>query len=258
MARHHGPQSESSPGTRRTIRPGDARGRWYSTGDTVKFDTAGRLVDGQHRLQAIISAGIPQTLIVVWGVQPPAIVEIDTNTPRFPSDVLKIYDPTLTNVTDVAAATAIIVRWVNGERGTTLRSAPVSRTQLRDFYATHKEDIIAAALGGKRVSRHTKGAPRQAFSLCHWLFAELDATDAEFFWDRLVDGVGLESSDPIYVLRELLRREAAAFKSHPGLTVDVATALMIKAWNAYRRGDTIRMLKYTRGGANPERYPEAA
>jgi hypothetical protein len=34
------------------------------------------------------------------------------------------------------------------------------------------------------------------------------------------------------------------------------TAIMIKAWNAYRRGDSIGLLSFKSGGAKPERFPE--
>jgi hypothetical protein len=32
--------------------------------------------------------------------------------------------------------------------------------------------------------------------------------------------------------------------------------VFIKAWNAYRSGETIELLRWSPGGAKPERFPE--
>jgi hypothetical protein len=36
----------------------------------------------------------------------------------------------------------------------------------------------------------------------------------------------------------------------------IAIAVIVKAWNAYRLGDQISMLKFRAGGAKPETFPE--
>jgi hypothetical protein len=105
-----------------------------------------------------------------------------------------------------------------------------------------------------RVRRAVGGVTGQAVALCAFLFARIDATDAEFFWDRVVDGVGLEKGSPILALRRFIERERRS--SRQNIRADIAVALMIKTWNAYRHGKTIEVLAYRVGGANPERFPE--
>ena len=36
-----------------------AAGRWKENGETIKFDSEGRLIDGQHRLAAVVKANTP-------------------------------------------------------------------------------------------------------------------------------------------------------------------------------------------------------
>ena len=44
------------------------RGQWQLNGDTIKFDTEGFLLDGQHRLLACIAANTPFDTFVTYGI----------------------------------------------------------------------------------------------------------------------------------------------------------------------------------------------
>ena len=51
--------------------------RWFDTGEAIQFDWNGHLVNGHHRLSAIISSGKSQELLVVKGISPQAVPHID-------------------------------------------------------------------------------------------------------------------------------------------------------------------------------------
>ena len=42
-------------------------GNWRQTGEAIKFDWDGRLIDGQHRLHAIVAAQTATRMLVVTG-----------------------------------------------------------------------------------------------------------------------------------------------------------------------------------------------
>ena len=44
-------------------------GKWQMNGEAIKFSEDGKLLDGQHRLQAIVRAGIPVEMLVIRGVK---------------------------------------------------------------------------------------------------------------------------------------------------------------------------------------------
>lgn len=44
-------------------------GKWQLNGEAIKFDTEGKLIDGQHRLQAIVRANVPVKMLVIRGIQ---------------------------------------------------------------------------------------------------------------------------------------------------------------------------------------------
>lgn len=45
-------------------------GKWRLNGKTICFDTTGRLLNGQHRLSAVIRSGVPLTTVVIRGLDP--------------------------------------------------------------------------------------------------------------------------------------------------------------------------------------------
>ena len=104
----------------------------------------------------------------------------------------------------------------------------------------------------RRVANHTTLSATVVAAL--WVaFAQIDNEDAEYFFDRLVDGVELEAGSPIRVLRSSLE---VLSKQKGERNRVYLSALTIKAWNAYREGRSISLLKFRPGGSKPEPFPE--
>lgn len=55
------------------------RGRWIYNGQSIVFSKTWRLLDGQHRLMAIVAAGVAVEAAVATGVEDAAMDRIDTN-----------------------------------------------------------------------------------------------------------------------------------------------------------------------------------
>lgn len=87
----------------------------------------------------------------------------------------------------------------------------------------------------------------------HFLFAEKDQDQADKFFETLASGVGLNVGDPIYTLRERLIRERGADRKVSRLTI---MAFTIKAWNAFRGGKQLMMLKYSADGQKAQPFPQ--
>lgn len=45
-------------------------GRWRLNGKTICFDKDGRLLNGQHRLSAVVRSGVSLTTVVIRGLDP--------------------------------------------------------------------------------------------------------------------------------------------------------------------------------------------
>lgn len=66
------------------------RGEWVVTHQGIAFDTNGVLIDGQHRLAAIIEADVPIDLTVFSDVAEGTFDVLDTGKRRNAADVLAI------------------------------------------------------------------------------------------------------------------------------------------------------------------------
>ena len=75
------------------------RGEWIPTHQGVGITKSGKLIDGQHRLEAIIEANIPVEMMVTTGVRDDAYKVLDNGIKR-----------TLSDLTGVSPKTAEICR----------------------------------------------------------------------------------------------------------------------------------------------------
>jgi len=66
-----------------------AEGNWRMTGEAIKFSDLMVLIDGQHRLHAIVKADIPVEIVVMRGLPQESIVNMDTAMPRSLRNVLE-------------------------------------------------------------------------------------------------------------------------------------------------------------------------
>jgi hypothetical protein len=56
-------------------------GKWRLNGKALTFDANGRLLNGQHRLSAVVQSGVPLTTVVIRGVDPTVLETNPENAP---------------------------------------------------------------------------------------------------------------------------------------------------------------------------------
>jgi hypothetical protein len=67
-----------------------ANDRWTQNAEPIKFDQYGNLVDGQHRLQAVIKSGKSVDFFVATGLPAESTTNLDIGAKRKAADALKI------------------------------------------------------------------------------------------------------------------------------------------------------------------------
>ncbi|WP_406000722.1 hypothetical protein [Streptomyces sp. NBC_00829] len=238
-------------------------GNWVEDGQSIKFAKGdvllldsppirgGALLDGQHRLSAIVTADVTVRMLVVSNLPDTTQDTMDTGAKRSLGDVLKLRGED--HYVTLAAALLRVYVWKQGARKnlkTAGRSRPTHRQLLR-VLDEHPE-LRRSAEMASRV-RNSVRLSASTGALCHWLFNRVDASDCAFFFARLTDHAGLVPGDPIYALRRVIENLAKATGRPDEALI---TALVIKAWNFYRAGEEIQTLAFKAGGAKPETYPE--
>lgn len=225
------------------------RGEWVMTGDSIKFAPDGTLMDGQHRLLAVIQSGVPIKTLVVRGVTPEAFPLLDQPKQRRLSDFLHMEGTT--NARNVSAMLSLLWRYKHSGRFRSMYVNDGTRLQLLDLLEEHPDLAESLPIGRKCFLHFRYGTTLMA--TLHYILSHIDQEDADDFFDRLATGAGLEKSHPVLKLRE--RLIASSRGVGKTLSNDEAAALTFKAWNAYREGRGIGQLYWRAGGANPEPYP---
>jgi hypothetical protein len=224
---------------------------WLLTGDTIKFDWYGRLMDGQHRLRAIVDSGRSIRSVVVWGVDPRAQKRMDTGMSRSFRDQLKL--ESVKHADMVSALCRKVHQWeppIN-ERVTFNRSR-ITHAELERTLQAHPELIhcanFVATLPGE------VGIVNSLKAFLYWVLMYANADAAQEFMRKLVSGAGLEEGDPILVLRARLVKERSVGLSSKRLESNILwlTAL---AWNAWMDGRKVQKIQLPKGGLAADTFP---
>lgn len=218
-------------------------GKWKVNGETIIFSRDGQLLDGQNRLAAAVMADRPLRTWIVFGADPEAFDTIDSGKTRKGGDVLSIDGEKSTLI--LAAALALV--W-NEEQGTVARIGPTPPpSTLRDILARHPgiRDSVRYA-GSHRIENLIQ--PR-IVAYCHYRFNSKSVNDNYNFFCDLESGANLDTGDPVLVLRNRLIKVHSSRSKLPPRDV---LALMIKAWNFRRSGQSIRNLIWK----SDEQFPD--
>lgn len=230
-------------------------GDWQVTGESIKFDKDGQLIDGQHRLSAIVQSGVTIQTVVVRGIEHAAFASMDQGRKRNTSDFLGIH-----GYANTAILAASAVRLIGYERKGNFRKLQ-SQEQPRNqevlaFVQLHHAEIDQGIQIVRRVGFHGLAATPSLLAALFVLFVERDEEDAIGFFEALGSGAGLDEQHPILVLRNTLIQLKSGTRGVSQVDQNLVAALTIKAWNAWREGRSIGLLRFRAGGAKPEQFPE--
>lgn len=223
-----------------------ASGKWKFNGDTIKVADDGDVLDGQHRLWAVIEANRAIETIVVYGIERDAFATIDTlRQTRTGGDVIALAGAERHRNT-IAMAIAWLIRW---QRGIEKFKEPRNRVENADIAATFEAHprIVEAV---ERAARLRGICNTALLAFFYYLITSRDADLGERMLDTLRDPTKVPLSDPFYRLRVYLIGEREKRKE-----TLVTLALMVKATNAAKRGQKVQALHWRSQGKGAEAFP---
>lgn len=246
----------------RSEKPGgtDAYGRdmendaWLVTGETIVFDWFGRLIDGQHRLRAVVKSGTSIYTLVVRGIDPKAQDAMDSGIRRTFRDKL-----TMDGILGAPALAALLRRiylWeppynerVNFSR-VTVTNAELGRTLDKYPYLPDMLTYITPLAARAEVSR-------SLMTFLFWLFAQQNQEAAVQFVEKWANGTGFDEGDPILALVRRLRKEKKLIDRNGGRGnfQTLTMWLAVYAWNNFRQGKSVTGLQLPKGGIKVENFP---
>lgn len=210
-------------------------GRWQLNGDVIRFSTDGQLLDGQHRLRAVVMSKTPVHMAVARDLPADVFMTIDAGRKRSAADVLGVGGVANSFIVAAAARTALLYA-----SGRALNSS-CSRPEVCRFVDDHPYVATASALA-KRPAEQSR---LQAGPLAAVLFLANERRhfddDAASFLEGLAAGAGLSRGDPRLTLREWASSERIRNRgSLNSIAAFVATA---RAWTAHVRGERLLLIR---------------
>ena len=215
----------------------------HLNGDAICFDSKGHLVDGQHRLQAVVTSGCSIVTFTIRGVQPDIYYGKDKGRKRCLSDTLSMLGYENTN------SLASTLQWLFLYKENRLGWQEPNRDLLDDRFAVAllKEHstlpiIVAEAV---RIYRQQKAHVFNATGMVGfyvYLFSHIDESLCNEFFRKLI---ALETSEgtPVYYLQMRLMRSVNAKPRKDKMSMLEQRSAIQKTWNLFVQGQRIDSLR---------------
>ena len=224
------------------------RGEWKTNGDTIRVSRSGVVLDGQHRLQAIIESGLTVTVILVTGLDDDVFSTIDRGLGRKTSDSLAINKEK--NYTVLAAIARVLHMYEQ-------TGNPYSKNSFYNPTTDQLIDLINARPGLRQSANFAKSSvwlkkhlTATTAGFCHFIFSRHDPEATHTFFDVLSTGVGLNQGSPILLLRNRLL-DVQTDKGK--ITSEYRAALTFKAFKNYKNGSLVKNLRIRTEGDSAEK-----
>lgn len=213
-------------------------GNWLLNGEAIKFDYNGNLLDGQHRLSAIIEVKKGIQSLVVKGLVPETFKTLDSGKIRTASDILSIRN--VTSSTTIAGGIAkylfIIKGYVNIE--TSAVTAKTSNSDILAEYEANSELYNYLQLKAAAFYRNNCRVLTTSEYVAFYRVFQTKHSDAiiESFFNAV------DRNAPCEVLFNKLLKNITDKRKMVG---SEKSAVIIKAFNAFVENRPIKMLKYS-------------
>ena len=225
------------------------RGFWKANGESIVFDRGGVLIDGQHRLQAVLNSGHEYLCAVVTGVESEVRPTVDTGKKRSAGNNLQ-----MAQEVNAAVLAATLMLWKGYDardvRAMThpSQAAPEARASIPRIMEYLQEwpgirEAVSATLPLRAAGKGRALVPSSEVALVWFAIVESGATKerAAEFLGSVLSGYNLAEDNPIIGLRRRLIDNIG-----PGQRFDKRErlALVFKTWLLWSTGQTRRVIRW--------------
>lgn len=232
------------------------QGTWRFNGDSIRFDNEGMLIDGQHRLSALVEYGKPLPMIVISGFDKETMKTIDQEIkPRNLADLFRI-----DGVKEANNVAGIITRYFaiklsnafisscRYEQRNPSASSYATRTITVDDkyneYMSHSIFFDDLVIYARRCYSNTRLLKiSEIGGVYAYLYFQKHHSDDEIqgFFNRLC--FTETDINVINLLRDIYIRDP---RTKNPMTSFVKSQYLTKAWNYYIKGKDVKVLSYNK------------
>lgn len=234
-----------------------ASGKWVNNGETIKFSSDDVLLDGQHRLYAVIQSGVTVTMSIVQGVyDPDAFKTIDVNArARGAHQVAEMMG--VKNANNVTSVARRLIHWENTsdkQRFSFNTDAwrKITTTDVIDYAEQNEKEIQEMHMAIAKSLAHRRCGAGSALTTALILCNRANKFAAMQFIEGIKTGANLDEYSPVALLRDRL----IAPPERRGQKWELELmALTIKAFNKFLHGKSLKTLRWIQGADHPEKFP---
>jgi hypothetical protein len=226
-------------------------GRWQVNGETVILSRNRKLLDGQHRLAAVVASGIPVPMLIVYDADESASETIDTGRARSTGDILRIKG----NNGGVMLAASATLLWRVFHRASQNTLVPAN------YVLSILERYPQVEAWQRRWNAN--GAIRRVISAASLVpglvYLEVIAGRpdlAERLFSGLATGAGLNFGDPVLALRNRVMNMRGQGRRMDTATIWPAVARTISALEADEQLQRVQAVRDASQTDQPDRFRE--
>ena len=224
---------------------------WVYNGDPIRVNDRGELIDGQHRLQACVYAGVPFECELIEGLPDSVMPTIDAGRRRSASDALHMMSGgNASHNAGVAASARQVLNYCCGFAPNMAQSTPAIVRFLTRF-----PTLSDAYKMGMKAKGVLVPGPLGAVLFLGQRAPTMERRAISFV-DGVATGADLKMGDPRLAIREAFinRRTAAVSMRLPEpLWCFIATA---RAWNAWATGQELERINVRKNGDGTWTVPD--
>ena len=205
-------------------------GEWKLTNQGISFDREGNLLDGQHRLQAVIESEVTCPMLVGKNMDASIFNCIDTGKARTAGDTLDIAGSS--NGKTIAAAVKMVSFYKHSPDHSWSTHFKPSHETIRQSYLENQELYEEAAVTVRDKARQTRHLIPASIVVCFYVLATQrgwPARKIDFFLDKIYVGASLAPDDVCLSFRNQL--SAREFKRRGANSQRYLLNAFIKCFN---------------------------
>lgn len=222
-------------------------GRWQLTPQTVSIANNGTLLDGQHRLMAIVKSGRAVPLMLATDCPAECFSAIDTGMARTPGDILKIDGCSQSVSVAAIIRTVFYYKHFPGHvwSGAAVNQNTITKQHLVDHYRSDTDGWEVAVKAAAAVKRfpYTQLTAIGAFMYLYASEHAPDKSDKEKSKEYLrlfCTGEMLPAGNPVLAFRNW---QASQWKIAYVKKVQTQLACHIKAYKYWKDGAELKIFK---------------
>lgn len=210
-------------------------GLWKFDGATIVVAETGRLMDGQHRLEACVESGVAFPALLVTGLSETVQQTIDSGVSRRLGDRLGMKQVPNANATACAIGLLVSLAGVRKDTGRLL-----SHSLSQQVLDAHPNLTVSVSAAHKSFSGWQSRLAALHYIGCYSGFSDRSEAMISVWRNGVPDYPG----DAMHLLRERMVKSKVTLRQ-----ADVLD-LMAAAWNAFRCRKPLKVLKAAKGAVD--------